>query len=101
MGKVKFVIQGKSKQEVIDGTKVPQDVYTYDVGSLNIEDKCITGVLEGIKPSVGRSEVIQAWKKQDDGSAWHLCSEMTGSCKLSFGELNADNEKAGKEKEEE
>ena len=92
MAKVRFCIVGGGKQPGLKLGKdeKPPDFYQHDLGTLQLEDKAILGVLGGIKKQTGFSEKCQAWKKEHGRDGWILCAEAEGIAKMTFGEINAD-----------
>jgi|SRR6185369_6469130 len=102
MAKVKFVIVGGGMQP---GLKLgrderPPDFYQHDLGALQLEDKAILGVLEGIKKQTGFSEKCQAWKKEHGRDGWILCAEKSGIAKMTFGDISADDQPDTKKKDD-
>jgi len=103
MAKVKFVIVGGGAQPGLKLGKDerPPDFYQLDLGALQLEDKAIISVLEGIKKQTGFSEKCQAWKKEHGRDGWILVAEKGGVAKMSFGALNADDAPETKKNDEE
>jgi hypothetical protein len=105
MAKVKFVIVGGGAQPGLKLGKDerPPDFYQLDLGALQLEDKAIIAVLEGIKKQTGFSEKAQAWKKEPGRDGWILVAEKQGVAKMSFGDISADDQpdtKKGKPEDE-
>jgi len=92
MAKVKFRIIGGGKQPGLrlGANERPPDFYEHDLGALQLEDKAILGVLNGIKKQTGFSEKAQALKKEHGRDGWILCAEISGIAKMTFGETSAD-----------
>ncbi|MDE2099500.1 MAG: hypothetical protein KGL39_19770 [Patescibacteria group bacterium] len=106
MAKVKFVIVGGGAQLglKLGKNERPPDFYQLDLGALQLEDKAIIGVLEGVKKQTGFSEKCQAWKKEHGRDGWILVSEKAGIAKMSFGDVSAEDQpetKKAKEDEDE
>ena len=78
----------------------PPDFYQLDLGALQLEDKAILAVLEGIKKQTGFSEKCQAWKKEHGRDGWILVAEKAGVAKMSFGDISADDQPDTKPKAE-
>lgn len=102
MAKVRFCIVGGGKQPGLKLGKdeKPPDFYQHDLGTLQLEDKAILGVLGGIQKQTGFSEKAQAWKKEHGRDGWVLCAEKEGIAKMTFGEINADHAADTDKKEE-
>src|SRR3990167_7505611 len=105
MAKVSFVIVGGGKQPGLKLGKDerPPDFYKHELGSLQLEDKAILGVLKGMQIQTGFSETVQAWKKEHGRDGWILCAEKGGTSKMTFGGVNADDapDTAKKDEDEE
>ena len=103
MAKVRFAIVGGGQQPGLKlgkDEKAP-DFYQHDLGTLQLEDKSILGVLSGIKKQTGFNEKAQAWKKEHGRDGWILCAEMGGIAKMSFGSTSADHQPDTKSEPEE
>lgn len=93
MAKVRFqIVSGESKQEKMKLGKntPPPERRVFELGSLHLEDKCIIGVVQGIRKQAGTDEMVQAWKKEHGVDGWMLAVEQPGSGKTSWGAVNAD-----------
>ena len=92
MAKVKFKIVGGGNQTVLKLGKneKPPDFYEHELGALQMEDKAVLRVLEGLRIQTGHGEKVQAWKKEHGRDGWILCAEKGGTAKMSFGDVNAD-----------
>ena len=103
MAKVKFVIVGGGAQPGLKLGKDerPPDFYQLDLGALQLEDKAIIAVLEGIKKQTGFSEKCQAWLKVHGRDGWILVAEKQGVAKMSFGDISADDQPDSKPKKAE
>ena len=103
MAKVRFCIVGGGKQPglKLGADEKPPDFYQHDLGTLQLEDKAIIGVLQGIKKQTGFSEKCQSWKKEHGRDGWILCAEMAGVAKMTFGDISADNQPDTKDREKE